>query len=64
VQSDKKRNAQDAVLRVLQARFGAVPPAVKERVEERVCQSDDEVALEELLTLVATAPSLAETGLP
>jgi hypothetical protein len=46
-------------LRVLEAKFGAVPPAVVERVR----RMDDEAALDALLVRAATAQTLAETGL-
>ncbi len=55
----KRIEAQEAVLRVLAARFHTVPPAVAERVRHM----DDVPALEALLGRVATAATLAETGL-
>ena len=55
----KRIEAQEAVLRVLAARFKEVPPAVAERVRH----IDDIQALEALLTRAATAVTLAETGL-
>lgn len=53
------REARQAVLRVLAARFGPVPPAVA----ARIAQMEDLAALEALLERAATAASLAETGL-
>jgi uncharacterized membrane protein YccC len=50
------RKAQEAVLRVLEARFGPVPPEVVARVREM----NDEAALDALLTRAAIASSLAE----
>ena len=54
------RKAQEDVLRVLEARFGPVPPEVAARVR----QVNDEAALGALLTRAATAPSLAAIDLP
>ena len=55
----KRVKAQEDVLRVLEARFGPVPPAVAARLR----QIDDEPALDALLTRAAVAASLAEMGL-
>jgi hypothetical protein len=53
------REARTAVLRVLEARLGTLPPAVIARVQ----QMEDLAALEVLLTRAATATSLADAGL-
>jgi hypothetical protein len=55
----RQLEAQENLLRVLEARFGPVPAAVAERVR----QSDDIQALEALVVRAATATTLAETGL-
>lgn len=51
--------AQEDILRVLEARLGPVPAPVKERVR----QIKDKVELDALLIRVATAATLADTGL-
>jgi hypothetical protein len=53
------RAKQDDILRVIERRLGAVPAPVKERVR----QIQDEAALDTLLDRVATASTLADTGL-
>ncbi len=55
----KRLEAQEIVLRVLEARFGPLPPPVAERVR----QTDNQSTLDALVVRAATAASLAETGL-
>jgi hypothetical protein len=50
------QEARAAVLRVLRARFGAVPPALA----ARIAAMEDLVALEALLTQAATVAALAD----
>ena len=54
----KMLKAQEDILRVLEAIFDPVPPAVAARVRAM----DDEAALDALLVRVATATTLADTG--
>ena len=55
----KRLEAQEIVLRVLEARFGPLPPTVVERIR----QTDDQSTLDALVVRAATAASVAETGL-
>ncbi len=55
----RKLKAQEDVLRVLEARFSPLPPTAVARIR----QLDDEAALDALLVRIATAATLAETGL-
>lgn len=50
--------SQDAVLRVLRAKFGTVP----DRIEQRVRATRDSAVLDHWLVIVVTAPSLEAIG--
>lgn len=54
-----KLRAREDVLRVLEVRFGPVPPTVAARVR----QIDDDATLDALLVRAVTAASLEELGL-